>query len=263
MTALLPGSQRKNKTHMSSRIFFDHGSEPGLGLAIRPLAVFNANCSEQSAFPLTKTPIFDDLRKGFISNSFRLRTANRMFFSLFRKQREDNCLRKARFIAQFRPFALVFGLFLSLPSAARGAEMVLSKADYLDRVHAVWVGQIAAVLMTFPQEHNVASTLWLTNYPRVYTHAIVDDDWYYELVAIRAFEKHGIGLTVEELGEQWKLNSAGSWGSSEQARLALARGIKAPDTGHPRYNRLWFTIGPQFSADVYGAIAPGLLNIAG
>ncbi|MGH9722732.1 MAG: ADP-ribosylglycohydrolase family protein, partial [Bryobacteraceae bacterium] len=40
----------------------------------------------------------------------------------------------------------------------------------------------------------------------------------------------------------------------------LAKGIRAPGTGHPRYNRLWFSIGPQFSADVYGMITPGMPN---
>jgi hypothetical protein len=70
-------------------------------------------------------------------------------------------------------------------------------------------------------------------------------------------------MTAAQLGEQWKENACGSWGSSEQARLNLLRGIKAPDTGHPRYNKLWFTIGPQFSSDVYGAIAPGMPNVAG
>ena len=158
---------------------------------------------------------------------------------------------------------LILIVFVALIARPQAAMLVLSKADYLDRVHAVWVGQIAAVLMTFPQEHNVASTLWLTNYPREYKHAIVDDDWYYEMVAVRAFERYGIDLTAAQLGEQWKVNNAGTWGSSEQARLALARGINAPDSGHPRYNRLWFSIGPQFSADVYGAIAPGLVNVAG
>jgi ADP-ribosylglycohydrolase len=139
----------------------------------------------------------------------------------------------------------------------------LSRTEYEDRVQAVWTAQIAAVLLAWPHEHQTASTLWLTNYPRAYTNAPVDDDWYYEMVAIRAFQKHGIGLTVEQLGEQWKENACGSWGSSEQARLNLAKGIKPPDTGHPRYNRLWFTIGPQFSADVYGALAPGMVNVAG
>ena len=57
-------------------------------------------------------------------------------------------------------------------------------------------------------------------------------------------------MTAEQLGEQWKENACGSWGSSEQARLNIQKGIKAPDSGHPRYNKLWFTIGPQFNADV-------------
>src|SRR5687767_9932670 len=105
-----------------------------------------------------------------------------------------------------RPLILV--AFLAFIQTSRSEALILSRADYLDRVQAVWVGQIAATLMTFPQEHNVASALWLTNYPREYRHAIVDDDWYYEMVAIRAFEKHGIGLTVAQLGEQWKINSA-------------------------------------------------------
>jgi len=143
------------------------------------------------------------------------------------------------------------------------ADIRLTRADYLDRVHAVWVAQIAAVLADWPFEHKTASTLWITNYPKKYTTAPVDDDWYYEMVAVRAFEKHGIALTVEQLGEQWKEYACGSWGSSEQARFNLAKGLKAPDSGHPRYNKLWFTIGPQFSADVYGAISPAMPDLAG
>jgi hypothetical protein len=144
-----------------------------------------------------------------------------------------------------------------------GEPVRLTRAEYLDRVHAVWVAQIAAVLAAWPFEHQTASTLWITNFPKRYTAAPVDDDWYYEMVAVRAFEKYGLDLTVEQLGDQWKENACGSWGSSEQARLNLAKGLKAPATGHPRYNKLWFTIGPQFSADVYGAIAPALPNVAG
>ena len=70
-------------------------------------------------------------------------------------------------------------------------------------------------------------------------------------------------MTVEQLGDMWKEYRAGTWGSSEQARLALERGIKAPDTGSPRYNRWFHTIGPQFSSDIYGMISPGMVNLAG
>ncbi|MCI0640737.1 MAG: ADP-ribosylglycohydrolase family protein [Gemmataceae bacterium] len=150
----------------------------------------------------------------------------------------------------------------SLLRSSASEAIRLSSEEYRDRVEAVWTAQIVAVLLNWPFEHQTASTLWLTNYPRPYTTAPVDDDWYYEMVAIRAFEKYGIGMTAEQLGEQWKENACGSWGSSEQARFNLAKGIKAPASGHPRHNRLWFTIGPQFSADVYGALAPGLVNEA-
>jgi len=44
--------------------------------------------------------------------------------------------------------------------------------------------------------------------------------------------------------------------------LLLAKGIRPPETGHPRFNRLWFTIGAQFSADIYGLVAPGMPNLA-
>src|SRR5262249_45380359 len=148
-------------------------------------------------------------------------------------------------------------------SAATARVLNLARADYQDRVQAIWVGQIIAVILGWPFEHQTASTQWIDQFAKPYTVAPVDDDWYYEMCAVRGFEKYGIDMTVAQLGEQWKENACGSWGSSEQARLNLAKGIKPPDTGHPRYNKLWFTIGPQFSADVYGALAPGLPNLAG
>jgi len=141
-------------------------------------------------------------------------------------------------------------------------SLVLSQAEYLDRVQAIWTSQMIAQATGVRFEHQVASVLKQTPPSVLHGHAAVDDDYYYEMVAIRAFEKYGIGLTVEQLGQQWLENNAGSWGSSEQALLLLKRGIKPPDTGHPRYNKLWWTIGPQFSSDVYGALTPGMPNLA-
>jgi hypothetical protein len=168
-----------------------------------------------------------------------------------------------RELFSFRRLLALLAVVLFSPAWSRAAEFSLTRADYLDRVQAVWSGQIAATILAWPHEHQVRSSLWLTNFAKPLTNAPVDDDWYYEMCAIRAFEEQGIELTPEELGRQWVRNRCGSWGSSEQARLNLERGIRAPDCGHPRFNKLWFTIGPQFSADVYGALAPGLVNLAG
>ena len=145
---------------------------------------------------------------------------------------------------------------------SRAATLQLSRLNYVDRVQAAWTAQIVACLMGFQFEHKVASIEWVDSYPKEYKTAPVDDDWYYEMCAVRAFEKYGSGMTVAQLGEQWKENSCGSWGSSEQARLNLLNGVQAPDCGHPRFNKLWFTIGPQFSAEVYGLVAPGMPNLA-
>jgi hypothetical protein len=147
--------------------------------------------------------------------------------------------------------------------AENRAILHLSHEEYVDRIQAIWTAQIIAVLLALPHEHQAASVVGLNDYPREYATAPVDDDWYYEMCAIRGFEKYGVEMTEAQLGAQWLENNCGTWGSSEQALLALRRGIKAPDTGHPRYNKLWFTIGPQFSSEVYGALAPGMPNAAG
>ncbi|MGA8150120.1 MAG: ADP-ribosylglycohydrolase family protein [Terriglobales bacterium] len=150
-----------------------------------------------------------------------------------------------------------------LQSQRSPETLTLSHAEYLDRVQAIWTAQMIAQMTGVRFEHHPASVLPVTPMTEPKGFAPVDDDYYYEMVAVRAFEKYGIGLTVQQLGQQWLENNAGSWGSSEQALLLLKRGIKPPDTGHPRYNKLWWTIGSQFSSDVYGALAPGMPNLAG
>lgn len=152
---------------------------------------------------------------------------------------------------------LLPGYVLSQPSIFK-----LSLNEYENKVQAIWSAQMIGALMGFPFEHKVASVQTINQFQLKTGYIPVDDDWYYEMVAIRAFEKFGIDMTLDELGKQWVENSAGTWGSSEQALKLLKKGISAEWSGHPRYNKLWFSIGAQFSADVYGALAPGMPNVA-
>jgi hypothetical protein len=151
---------------------------------------------------------------------------------------------------------------LSLGSTVKNGHLVISVTEYRDRAHAIWMGQMIGQLTGLEFEHRTASVL--TNTPLVHGigYAEPDDDYYYEMVALRAFEKYGINMTVQQLGAQWLQNNAGTWGSSEQALLLLKRGVQPPDTGNPRYNHLWWTIGPEFSSDIYGTLAPGMPNVA-
>ncbi len=165
-------------------------------------------------------------------------------------------------VVRLGPPLLLAGL-LATGSMVRAADPLrLTRGDYADRAHAAWVAQMAAVYLGFPFEHQAASVKWLQDYPKLYTHSIVDDDWYYEMSALRGFEKYGPGMTVRQLGEQWLADRCGTWGSSREARLNMERGVRPPDCGHPRYNRSWWTIGPQFRAEIYGLLAPGRPNLA-
>ncbi|MEK7408283.1 MAG: ADP-ribosylglycohydrolase family protein [Acidobacteriota bacterium] len=160
---------------------------------------------------------------------------------------------------------LAFGLLAGPALAAQGKLLKLSLPDYEDRVRGAWIGQIIGTLVGKPFEGKVASSpvVLLNEYGMQYEVAPVDDDYYYELIALRAFEKYGIGMTLDQLGQQWKENFVGAAGSSTHTRLALAKGVKGNEAGHPRHNRLWWTIGPHFSADIYGMLAPGNPNLAG
>lgn len=147
-------------------------------------------------------------------------------------------------------------------NAVSSSEFQLTRADYADRAHAAWIAQIIGVELGLAHEHRKASVEWLDEIAKGRDHGWVDDDWYYEMSALRAFEKYGPEMTVQQLGEQWQKDVCGTWGSSREARLLMERGIQPPDTGHPRYNHSWWTIGPQFSAEIYGLLAPAQPNFA-
>jgi hypothetical protein len=146
------------------------------------------------------------------------------------------------------------------PSARPVARhrLVLSKEEYVDRVKAIWLAQMIGQATGVRFEHQTASVLPVTPPSKLPGYAPIDDDYYYEMVAVRAFERYGIHMTVQDLGKQWLENSAGAWGSSREALLLMRRGILPPDTGSPRYNKLWWTIGAEFSSDLYGALSPAM-----
>jgi hypothetical protein len=149
-------------------------------------------------------------------------------------------------------------LVVSILAANGNAQTLqLSHADYLDRVTAIWEAQMIGQATGVRFEHRMSSTMAVTPPSELPGYAPIDDDYYYEMVAVRAFDRYGIHMTVAQLGKQWLENSAGAWGSSREALLLMRRGIVPPLTGNPRYNKLWWTIGPEFSSDLYGALSPG------
>ena len=156
----------------------------------------------------------------------------------------------------------IIAFLLSLTFCSAASRRITLDA-YRDKVYGAWIGQIAGASYGFNFEGKARNVIDLDHYLNKYDAALVDDDYYYEMVALYGFERFGPHMTIQQLGDMWKEYRAGTWGSSEQARLALERGIQPPETGSPRYNRLFHTIGPEFSSDIYGMISPGMINLAG
>lgn len=151
-------------------------------------------------------------------------------------------------------------------------QLSMSTEQYLDRCQAIWTAQMVGHYFgQEPFEHHQAGVKFVYDYPEEKYEdfeenggvGYVDDDWYYEMANLRALEKHGPGMTLEELGEQWVENNVGVWGSSGLARKNLKKGIPARWAGHPKYNRVWFTMGAQNRCDLYGMLLPGMPNLAG
>lgn len=155
-------------------------------------------------------------------------------------------------------------LLLLLLSAGLAPEqtITLSRAEYAERARAIWLAQMVAQQLSLPFEHKPAAVVDVRDYPRPVSHVGLDDDWYYEMVLLQALEQHGPDLTPRELGEFWDRYNVGTWGSSELARLNIRRGLYPPDSGHPRYNRLFFTMSNQARGELPGMLAPGLPNLA-
>jgi hypothetical protein len=160
--------------------------------------------------------------------------------------------------------------------AAAEETRTLALGDYRDCVAGSWIGENVAVLMSLPFEGRPKAPEPLTGYvrwkdpknfaaglePAHPTAAPCDDDTYYELVALRAFERFGLEMTPRQLGEQWIADGAGFYASSQAARKAMLAGQWPPESGHPKHNPHYNTIGAQFSSELYGMIAPGHINLA-
>jgi hypothetical protein len=98
----------------------------------------------------------------------------------------------------------------------------LSRDDYRDRVRAVWSAQIAGTMMAWPFEHKVASVEWVDRLEVAKGNLPVDDYWYYEMVAVRGFEKYGAALHRPKGGD------------ADPRRLTRGMRTGGIDSYHPR-----------------------------
>jgi hypothetical protein len=88
--------------------------------------------------------------------------------------------------------------------------------------------------------------------------AIDQDDLYVEMTFAEVMDTVGLAATSEQYGEMFRDSKYQLWHANAAARRLLNRGIKAPLSGHPRYNLHADDIDFQIESDFIGLMTPGL-----
>jgi len=152
----------------------------------------------------------------------------------------------------------------------------LNLNDYRAQVAGSWIAKNVGVLLGLPFDGRPKPPKPITGYvkwkdPQDPAAGLVrfqpaaapcDDDTYCDVVALRAFERHGLWLTPRQLGETWLTEDAGFEGASLAGRQAMRAGHWPPECGRPPHNPLYNASDAQSTSTLYGLIAPGEINLA-
>jgi hypothetical protein len=145
---------------------------------------------------------------------------------------------------------------LAGPAARRLARSVLE-----DKVRGGWAGQMIGVSFGAPTEFrwlgkiNDGPISWE---PEWVDNAIDQDDLYVEMTFAEVMDRLGLEATSEQYGAMFRDSQYRLWHANAAARRLLNRGVKAPDSGHPRYNAHANDIDFQIESDFIGLMTPGL-----
>jgi len=145
------------------------------------------------------------------------------------------------------------------------AHRTLSMAAFEGRVRGAWAGQMIGVTYGAPTEFRFLGKInekprdWK---PEELAGALDQDDLYVEMTFTKVLDTVGLEATSEQFGEAFKDSKYRLWHANMAARRLLRRGIKAPLSGHPRYNFHANDIDFQIESDFIGLMCPGLPRAA-
>ena len=145
--------------------------------------------------------------------------------------------------------------------APEHAPLHISRAALEDKIRGGWAGQMIGVAYGAPTEFrsnakiNDSDIKWE---PGMVENAIHQDDLYVEMTFSKVMDTVGLNATSEQYGAMFKDSQYHLWHANAAARRALNQGIKAPMSGHPRYNVHANDIDFQIEADFIGLMCPGL-----
>jgi hypothetical protein len=138
--------------------------------------------------------------------------------------------------------------------------------DYVDKMKAGWLGQMAGVGFGGPTEFRykaqIIPEIDMPEWKPELINQFDQDDIYVEMTFIHTLEQYGFDCSIRQAGIDFANSSYPLWHANNAARTNLRKGIAPPDSGHPEFNTHADDIDYQIEADFSGLIAPGLPNLA-
>jgi len=156
--------------------------------------------------------------------------------------------------------ALVLGM-ATVPVAQEQdvREMTLSVLE--DKIKGGLAGQMVGVAYGAPTEFRAQGTIYdkeITWAPGNVKNSIGQDDLYVEMTFAEVMDRVGLDATTEQYGDAFRDSKYWLAHANAGARRQLNYGIKAPMSGHPKYNVHANDIDFQIEADFIGLMTPGM-----
>jgi hypothetical protein len=183
-------------------------------------------------------------------------------------ERERECSRPPRLLA-----AAALAL-LAAPALAQ-TPRTINRADYTDRLRAMWLGQCIANWTGLRTEGQRTEPPFLTDQDwgttppgcQFLTFTLTgdpwgaDDDTDIEYVYLHLMTRAGrCGLSPYEIATGWRthMNPAYIWVSNLRAWGLMGGGVRPPATALPASNEYWAHIDAQLTTEFFGALCPGM-----
>jgi len=168
---------------------------------------------------------------------------------------------------QYLRFAIWMLICFGLPNIAAAEEhRRLPVEEYVDKMKAGWIGQMAGVGWGGPTEFRCQGRIMAANGVPTWKPGMINqfqqDDLYVEMTFLRTLETHGLDCTIRQAGIDFANSGYGLAHANQFGRDNLRRGIAPPDSGHPHFTRHADDIDYQIEADYSGLIAPGMPQLA-
>ncbi|MBN1764048.1 MAG: ADP-ribosylglycohydrolase family protein [Sedimentisphaerales bacterium] len=140
----------------------------------------------------------------------------------------------------------------------------LPVAEYVDKMKAGWIGQMAGVGWGAPTEFKHLAKMIPEGDMPAWTPEMINqfeqDDIYVEMTFLRTLDEHGLDVSIRQAGIDFANSGYQLWHANLYGRENLRQGIAPPDSGHPKFSKHSDDIDYQIEADYSGLISPGMPN---